>query len=198
MLTETIGQFMTATGYAIAFIVAITYLPITKHDRISFIKNIIFLIAFGGFSANHALTGLEQLNYIQWITNPFYKIYREAIHSIYVIFGYLIYEYSDPKYGMTLFHNILMHPPQIAGLGIPLILLILSHIYLVFAMIFNLSDIPGYLGLMMLFAINTFNGANSPNIKLIMRISALLLALGYFTIIVSSKPAFLPRIISGM
>jgi hypothetical protein len=183
MSADTIGQFMTATGYAIAFIVAITYLPITKNDRISFIKNIIFLIAFGGFSVNHALTGLEQLNYIQWITNPFYKVYREFIHSIYVIFGYLIYEHSDPKYGMTLFHNILMRPPQIAGLGIPLILLILSHIYLVFAMIFNLSDIPGYLGLMTLFAMNTFNGENSPKIKLIMRIAALLLSLGYFAIV---------------
>ncbi len=197
-MADTIGQFMTATGYAIAFIVAITYLPITKNDRMSLSKNIIFLIAFGGFSVNHALTGLEQLNSAKWTTNPFYKIYREFIHIIYVIFGYLVYEYSNPKYDMTIFHNILMHPPQIAGLGIPLILLILSHTYLAFAMIFNLSDMPGYLGLMTLFAIDTFNGANSPQIKLIMRISAILLALGYFAIIVSSKPAFLPRTISGM
>ena len=181
------GEFITSAGYFIVFILAVTYLPTTHLSSIALFKNILAMVGFCGFSINHLLSGLDKCNIIR--LNQFhskgsiYKLFRVIIHSSIVLYAILVYTIDSRKHEMTMYKARLYNKPYVFGTSINVILVLFSHIYLIFVTLFGGIENIGYLGLLLVFAMDCYNGDNNTIFSTVARIANFLVSFGYTLII---------------
>jgi len=182
------GQFVTSVGYLIVFILAATYLPTTYLSSIALFKNILAMVGFGGFAIIHLLIGLEEFNIITsnelHYKGPVYKSFRIAMHSAIVLYSILVYTVDSRKHEMTMYKARLYDKPDVFGISINFLLVLFSHIYLIFVTLFGGIENIGFLGLFAVFAMDWYNGDNNTLFTSVARIANFILSLGYILIIV--------------
>lgn len=181
------GEFITAAGYFIVCLIATSYLNTSLGNSMALFKNIIAIIGFGGFSINHFLVGLEQ-NHIITSTElhykgPIYRIFRIIIHSAIALYGILVYTYDSHSHEMTMFKDRLYNKPEILEISINIILVLYAHLYLILVVIFGGNENIGFFGLILVFAMDCYNGNNNSAFTFSARIANFLVSFGYCLIV---------------
>lgn len=184
---STYGEFIVAAGYFMIFLLATSYLNTSVGNSMALFKNIIAMIGFGGFSINHFLVGLEQINMITKDglnhEGPIYRIFRIIIHAAIALYGILVYTYDSHKYEMTMFKDRLYNKPDILGISVNIILVLYSHLYLLLVAIFGGDENIGFFGLIFVYAMDCYNGNNNSTFTFSARIANFLVSIGYSLIV---------------
>ena len=194
-----LSSIINAIGYFIFACIALTSFPMSYGHPLSFIKNILFCVAFFGiastywseFNARNSGDFFEKVSSVKE-----FELYNILI----IIYGVLCLVVKDDRFHMFAFYRSSVERPKIGGIEIDGLLIIISHFllglsilaenYLTYIMLFCFSLYVFSYGLSFFFNLITESKSKNGTMFYAILLGSFFLVLGYileFVLMVNEK-----------